>query len=173
MDTTENYVILVNKDGKEIGTMEKMEAHEKGLLHRAFSVIIFNEKGEMLIHQRALDKYHSGGLWTNACCSHPRPKEQTIDGAQRRLQEEMGFTTELSFKFSFTYNTKLDNNLSEHEYDYVYYGKYEDIPPFNTNEVMACKFVDVSELKKDVKQNPENYTVWFRLILDKVQSYQA
>ena len=125
-------VILVNEADEQIGVMEKMEAHEKGLLHRAFSVFIFNDKGEMLLQQRALNKYHSGGLWTNACCSHPRPGEDTLQAAKRRLMEEMGIETSLTLKNSFTYKTAFENGLTEHEFDHIFIGTFNQEPK-NTN----------------------------------------
>ncbi len=162
------YVILVNEKDEPIGTMEKMEAHEKGLLHRAFSVFIFNTKGEMLLQQRAKSKYHSGGLWTNACCSHPRKGEETIDAAHRRLQEEMGFDCPIEKQFHFIYKSKLDNNLTEHELDYVFTGTYEgEIYP-NPEEVESYKYMKIKDLEIDVEQHPQSYTEWFKICLKEV-----
>jgi len=162
------YLILVDEKDNQLGLMEKMEAHEKGLLHRAFSVFLFNSKGEMLIHQRAISKYHSGGLWTNACCSHPRDQEKTIDAAHRRLEEEMGFDCEIKEVFHFTYKSALDNGLTEHELDHVFIGEYEgEINP-NPDEVESYKYISVTELVKDVAKNPQLYTEWFKICLEEV-----
>jgi isopentenyl-diphosphate Delta-isomerase len=161
-------VILVDENDNQVGLMEKMEAHEKGLLHRAFSVFLFNSKGEMLLHQRAISKYHSGGLWTNACCSHPRDKESTIDAAHRRLEEEMGFDCEIKEVFHFTYKSALDNELTEHELDHVFIGEYEgEINP-NPEEVESYKYISIPELTKDIEENPQNYTEWFKICLEEV-----
>lgn len=166
------FVVLVNQNDDPVGTMEKMEAHEKGLLHRAFSVFIFNEKGQMLIHQRAKHKYHSGGLWTNACCSHPRKEESAEQAAHRRLQEEMGFDCELEKAFEFTYKSKLDNDLTEHEYDHVFTGTYGAKPPINPDEVADYKYVDIENLFKDIDRHPENYTEWFKIAIKKVVEFK-
>ena len=140
-------VVLVDKHDREIGLMEKIEAHEKALLHRAFSVFIFNENGEMLLQQRAFTKYHSGGLWTNACCSHPRQNEEVMKAAQRRLLEEMGFTTELKKAFSFTYKAAFDNGLTEHEFDHVFIGTYNGVINFNKDEVHQYKYVSIAQIE--------------------------
>lgn len=156
-------VILVDENDQAIGTMEKMEAHKKALLHRAFSVFIFNSKNEMLIHQRAFSKYHSGGLWTNACCSHPRENETAEQAAHRRLEEEMGFDCEINHQFSFVYKAELDQGLTEHEFDHVFTGIYESEIKPNPEEVVAFKYVSISELKKDLNAHPEHYTEWFKI----------
>ncbi len=161
-------VILVNESDEQIGTMEKMEAHEKGLLHRAFSVFIFNAKGEMLLQQRALNKYHSGGLWTNACCSHPRPGEDTLDAAKRRLLEEMGIMAPIELKSSFTYKTSFENGLTEHEFDHIFTGIYNDEPKINSNEVNSYCWKTVESIKNSVKQMPDIYTSWFKIAMEKV-----
>ncbi|MCH2234320.1 MAG: isopentenyl-diphosphate Delta-isomerase [Crocinitomicaceae bacterium] len=161
-------VILVDTQDQEIGLMEKMEAHEKGLLHRAFSIFVFNDKNELLMQQRAKSKYHSGGLWTNTCCSHPRKGETLLDAGYRRLQEEMGFQTELNTHFSFIYKAELDNNLWEHELDHVLIGKYNDSPIPNPEEVEQWEYVDIDHLKEDIKARPEHYTEWFKIIFEKV-----
>lgn len=162
------FVILVDEDDNQLGLMEKMEAHEKGLLHRAFSVFLFNSKGEMLLQQRAFSKYHSGGLWTNTCCSHPRDKEKTIAAAHRRLEEEMGFDCEIEKAFHFTYKSALDNDLTEHELDHVFIGQYEgEIKP-NPEEVESYKYISISELTKDVAENSDSYTEWFKICLEEV-----
>ncbi len=165
------YVILVDKNDQPIGEMEKMEAHEKGLLHRAFSVFLFNKKGEMLLQQRAFSKYHSGGLWTNACCSHPRKGELTLEAAHRRLEEEMGFDCEIKKAFDFIYKSKLDNNLTEHELDHVFLGEYEGHIIPNPDEVESYKYISIPELAKDVKENAANYTEWFKICLEEVLTY--
>ncbi|QHS58260.1 isopentenyl-diphosphate Delta-isomerase [Chitinophaga agri] len=161
-------VILVNERDEETGLMEKMEAHEKGLLHRAFSVFIMNDNGEMLIHQRALDKYHSGGLWTNACCSHPMPGESVEAAAHRRLTEEMGFDCPLRELFQFTYRTEFDNGLIEHEYDHVWVGTYNGVINPDPGEVHAFRFLSVDELTRQLLATPGQFTSWFRLAFPKV-----
>lgn len=164
------FVILVDDKDNELGLMEKMEAHEKGLLHRAFSVFLFNDKGEMLLQQRAFSKYHSGGLWTNACCSHPRKGETTIDAAHRRLQEELGIDCEITERFSFIYNSKLDKGLTEHELDHVFTGKYNGDFALNSVEVHTIKYITVDQLLIEIKNHPENYTEWFKICLNEVLS---
>jgi isopentenyl-diphosphate Delta-isomerase len=161
-------VILVDENDAPLGTMEKMEAHEKGVLHRAFSVFIFNSNGEMLLQQRALSKYHSGGLWSNTCCSHPREGEATIEAAHRRLQEEMGFDCEIKKAFDFIYKKELDKGLIEHEFDHVFTGEFEGEFRFNPNEVNAVVYKSVQEVLGGVAQNPENYTEWFKICLSEV-----
>ncbi len=164
-------VILVDTQDNPIGLMEKMEAHEKGLLHRAFSVFIFNDKNELLLQQRASHKYHSGGLWTNTCCSHPRDGEETIDAGKRRLNEEMGFQCAISPALSFIYKAELDNELTEHEFDHVLIGKYNADPQPNPDEVSNWKFVNLEELAVDLQENPENYTVWFQQIFERTKDH--
>lgn len=168
-------VILVNEADQEIGSMEKMEAHEKGLLHRAFSVFIFNDKGELLLQRRAKSKYHSGGLWTNTCCSHPRKGESLKEAASRRLQEEMGFEVETNPIHSFIYKAELDNNLTEHELDHILIGRYNDKPELNLEEADDWKYVKLDAIQSDIQMNPDNYTAWFKIIfkesLDKLKPY--
>jgi isopentenyl-diphosphate Delta-isomerase len=159
-------VILVDTLDNAIGTMEKLEAHRKGVLHRAFSVLIFNSKGEMLIQKRAYTKYHSAGLWTNACCSHPMPGEAIEDATRRRLLFEMGIDVTVRFAYKFTYNVALDRGLIEHEVDHVFTGIFDGTPLVNPDEVAEWKFVPLNELKGDVQTHPELYTYWFSLILD-------
>lgn len=166
-------VILVDAEDNQVGTMEKMQAHREGLLHRAFSVFIFNNKKQMLIHQRAHSKYHSGGLWTNACCSHPRENETVLEAAHRRLQEEMGFDTELEEIFQFTYKAALDNELTEHEYDHVLIGEFNQEPNLNPEEVADYKYIGLDELRKDMESNPQMYTEWFKIALEQVEKYYA
>lgn len=156
-------VILVNEQDQVQGSMEKMEAHKKGVLHRAFSVFIFNSQGEMLIQQRAFHKYHSAGLWTNACCSHPRPGETTEAAAHRRLKEEIGITLEIKHHHEFVYKVKFNNGLTEHEYDHVFVGNSDDSPEPNTEEVAAFKWITLDALKSDLISQPEHYTYWFKL----------
>ncbi|MBN2892869.1 MAG: isopentenyl-diphosphate Delta-isomerase [Bacteroidales bacterium] len=158
-------VILVDKKDNEIGTVDKMEAHVQGLLHRAVSVLIFNTKGEMLLQQRAFDKYHSGGLWTNATCTHPRKNESNIDAAKRRLVEEMGISAELEEKFIFKYKAFLDNDLIEHELDHVFFGVTDKFPVLNSEEAVNFKYISYLELITDIEQNPDLYTVWFKIIM--------
>lgn len=161
-------VVLVDERDNAIGTSEKLAAHKEGQLHRAFSIFLFNSKGKMLLQQRALDKYHSGGLWTNACCSHPRPEEETIEAAKRRLKEELEITTELSFLFSFQYKTGFENGLIEHELDHVFVGTTDELPALNPDEAMDYKYIATDELLIDVRKHPNNYTFWFKEIVEKV-----
>lgn len=166
-------LILVNENDAVIGSMEKMEAHEKGLLHRAFSIFIFNPKGEMLLQKRAKKKYHSGGLWTNACCSHPYAGEDTEPAAHRRLKEEMGFDTVLEKSFSFVYKAHLDNGLIEYEFDHVFTGEYDgEISPA-AEEVSEYKYMPLEEMLADLNQNPQNYTAWFQIAIPKLMEYLA
>ena len=162
------YVVLVDEQDNDIGVMEKLQAHREGKLHRAFSVFIFNDKDELLLQQRAMHKYHSAGLWTNTCCSHPRPNETIKDAANRRLFEEMGIACDLSIKTSFIYKTPFDNGLTEHELDYVLIGKCNADPVINTEEVERFKWQSIDSIKKDMALNPENYTSWFKIALEKV-----
>lgn len=163
-------VILVDDEDKRVGTADKLEAHRQGgKLHRAFSVFIFNSKGQLLLQKRAEGKYHSGGLWTNTCCSHPRPGEPTKAAAERRLEEEMGFTCDLEEVFSFIYRAKFED-LTEHEYDHVFFGVCEpetNLEP-DPEEVEDWKWVSKQELMRDVKNNSDNYTPWFKQALDRV-----
>lgn len=165
------FVVLVDQDDQKLGLMEKQQAHVAGLLHRAFSVFVFNSKGELMIQQRAANKYHSPTLWTNTCCSHPRDNETYEQAAHRRLQEEMGFDCQLDFKFSFIYKAHLDNNLTEHELDHVFIGTFDDEPNLNPDEVMAYRWVELQDLKKDMEKNPQNYTAWFKIIFEHYVSY--
>jgi len=161
-------VVLVDEFDNEIGVMEKILTHEKALLHRAFSVFVFNEKGQLLLQQRAFSKYHSPGLWTNTCCSHPRPNESTYDAANRRLVEEMGFECELVYQFNFIYKAELDQGLTEHEFDHVFFGLYNGEVNPNSEEVLDYKYVDVQDVLSDMDLNPDKYTVWFKIIFNKV-----
>jgi len=163
----EEEVILVNPKDEQIGTMPKMEAHEKAVLHRAFSVFILNQKGEIMLQQRAAHKYHSPLLWTNTCCSHQRNGESNIEAGQRRLQEEMGFSSELKELFSFIYKAPFDNGLTEHELDHVMLGCYDEEPEINKDEVEAWKWMTPIAVKEDMGANPGEYTVWFKIIFEK------
>lgn len=163
----EELVILVNEKDEQIGLMPKMEAHEKALLHRAFSVFVFNDKDELLLQQRALSKYHSPGLWTNTCCSHQRAGESSIEAGTRRLKEEMGFTTDLRESISFIYKAPFDNGLTEHEFDHILIGTYNNDPDINKEEVVAWKWMKPDDIKEDIKIHPEHYTEWFKIIFDK------
>ena len=160
----EEQVILVDKNDNQIGTMPKMEAHEKALLHRAFSVFIFNKKGELMLQQRAAHKYHSPLLWTNTCCSHQRVGESNVEAGRRRLQEEMGFSTEVKEVFSFIYKAPFDNGLTEHEFDHVMVGNFDDEPNLNPDEVAAYKWMSLEDVKNDMENNPSIYTEWFKII---------
>ena len=159
-------VILVDEQDNVVGAMDKMEAHRKGILHRAFSILIFNSKGEVLLQKRSKEKYHSGGLWTNACCSHPSPEEPIEEATRKRLNHEMGIDLQPEFAYKFTYESKLDKNLIEHELDYVFTGIFDGAPVVNKHEVEDWKFVDVKSLRADMDQHPEQYTVWFKLIMN-------
>ncbi|MDH4472608.1 MAG: isopentenyl-diphosphate Delta-isomerase [Fluviicola sp.] len=159
-------VVLVDSNDQPIGKMEKLEAHQRGLLHRAFSVFVFNHNNELLLQQRAIEKYHSGGLWTNTCCSHPMPTQSLELAGSKRLLEEMGFTTELSRLFAFEYRVELDNQLIEHEYDHVLVGRYDgDVFP-NPEEVMAIRWISMEDLLTELKQHPDRFTSWFKIILN-------
>jgi isopentenyl-diphosphate delta-isomerase len=162
-------VILVNEKDELLGVMEKMEAHRKATLHRAFSVFIFNAKGEMLLQQRAEKKYHSGGLWTNACCSHPRPGEETPEAAKRRLKEEMGFHTPLKKIFDFIYKAEVDNGLTEFEFDHVFAGEYNGIISPDPEEVSNFCYKNLQEIRQSLLSYPQNYTAWFHLAFPKIE----
>jgi isopentenyl-diphosphate Delta-isomerase len=159
-------VILVNENDEQLGLMPKLEAHEKAVLHRAFSVFVLNNKNEIMLQQRAYHKYHSPLLWTNTCCSHQRENETNIQAGTRRLYEEMGFTTELKELFHFIYIAPFDNGLTEHELDHVMIGYYNDQPKINKEEVENWKWMGTEDVKIDIENNPEKYTVWFKIIFD-------
>ncbi|MHA3787195.1 isopentenyl-diphosphate Delta-isomerase [Flavobacterium hauense] len=163
---TEEKVILVNEKDEQIGLMPKMEAHEKALLHRAFSVFILNSDNEVMLQQRAAQKYHSPLLWTNTTCSHQREGESNIEAGIRRLREEMGFETDLKELFSFIYKAPFDNGLTEHELDHVMIGYYNEEPNINRDEAESWKWMSIDAVKEDMQQQPELYTVWFRIIFD-------
>jgi isopentenyl-diphosphate delta-isomerase len=163
----EEKVILVNESDEQIGTMPKMEAHEKAVLHRAFSVFVMNHKGETMLQQRAAHKYHSPLLWTNTCCSHQRVGETNQEAGKRRLREEMGFATELKELFSFIYKAPFDNGLTEHELDHVMIGAYNGNPRINPEEVADWKWMLPEDIKDDMALNPDRYTEWFKIIFDR------
>ena len=163
----EEQVILVNEKDEQIGLMPKQEAHEKGVLHRAFSVFIFNDNGELMLQQRALHKYHSPGLWTNTCCSHQRDGETTLEAGKRRLEEEMGFSTDLKVTTTFIYKSPFDNGLTEHELDHILVGTYNEVPNINLDEVASWKWMPLEKVKEDVINSPDQYTAWFKIIFDK------
>jgi isopentenyl-diphosphate delta-isomerase len=167
----EELVILVDQDDRETGVMEKIQAHREALLHRAFSVFVFNSKGELMLQQRALGKYHSPGLWTNTCCSHPRPGEDTEAAAHRRLQEEMGFDCTLTKIFHFTYKAPFDNNLTEHEVDHVFVGFSDTLPVINPEEVESYRFATLNDITVEMAENPELFTVWFQIAFERVAEY--
>lgn len=168
-----SQVILVNEADEPKGSMDKMQAHEQGLLHRAFSVFIFNNDGYMLLQQRAFGKYHSGGLWTNACCSHPLPQEDTMVAARRRLVEEMGFTTDLEKAFSFIYKTEFDNGLIEHEVDHVFTGVYEGEISAHPDEVNNYAYHSMQHIRQSIESEPHLYTSWFKIAFPKLETYLA
>lgn len=165
----EQQVILVNERDEEQGLMEKMEAHRQGLLHRAFSVFVFDANGRMLLQQRAAKKYHGAGLWTNACCSHPFPNESVEAAAARRLREELGFETPLEKIFSFTYKADVENGLIEHEYDHVFAGEYEGEMKLNGEEVAAVRYQGMEEIEAALQRQPEAFTAWFRIAFPNVK----
>ena len=167
----EENVILVDEHDVEIGLMAKTEAHKKGLLHRAISVFIFNSKGEWLLQRRALTKYHSSGLWTNSCCTHPLPNENNVDAAHRRLKQEMGMQCNLQELFSFTYCEALDNELTENELDHVFIGITDNLPTINLEEVDEFKYMRYEELEVDIRNKPSDYTAWFNKIYFRVQQH--
>ena len=160
----EENVILVDEQDNQLGLMPKMEAHEKAVLHRAFSVFIFNSKGELMLQQRAAHKYHSPLLWTNTCCSHQRDGETNIEAGERRLVEEMGFKTNLKEIFSFVYKAPFDNGLTEHELDHVMVGYFDGLPEINPEEVASFKWMSLEEVNADIKLHPNLYTAWFKII---------
>ncbi len=168
---SEQFVVLVDKNDRDLGIMEKMKAHIEGVLHRAFSIFIFNSKGELMIHQRALTKYHSPGLWTNTCCSHPQLNQSVLDNAHTRLQEEMGFDCGFSEAFTFLYNAEVGQGLIEHEFDHVFIGISESQPNINPDEVESWKYMSMDDLRTDIKDNPAIYTVWFKIAFEEVSEH--
>ncbi|MEO6135613.1 MAG: isopentenyl-diphosphate Delta-isomerase [Ginsengibacter sp.] len=167
----EELLILVDEQDNEIGTIEKWPAHQKALLHRAFSVFIFNSKGELLLQQRAYGKYHSPGLWSNTCCSHPLKGESIEESISRRLMEEMGMICDLHFQFKFIYHHTFDNGLTEHEFDHVYFGISDSTPVLNPDEVNAWRYLSMKKLEEEINQNPENFTAWLKICLPEIKLY--
>ena len=165
------HVILVNEKDEPTGTMEKMEAHEKGLLHRAFSIFVFNDKNELMLQQRAKNKYHSGGLWTNTCCSHQQAGESNLEAGKRRLLEEMGFQTDLFDAFYFIYKSPMDRGLTEHELDHVLIGYYNGEPRINPAEAASWKWQSMDSIKADLPRQPERYTEWFKICFSQVWNF--
>ncbi|MCZ6594668.1 MAG: isopentenyl-diphosphate Delta-isomerase [Bacteroidetes bacterium] len=163
----EEQVILVNERDEKIGLMPKLEAHQKGILHRAFSVFIINDNNELMLQQRAMNKYHSPGLWTNTCCSHQRDGETSVEAGKRRLEEEMGFNTPLKETGSIIYKAPFDNGLTEHELDHILIGNFNGIPEINQAEVASWKWMTIEQIQKDIRINPDDYTAWFKIIIDK------
>ena len=167
----EEKLVLVNEKDEILGLMEKMQAHENGILHRAFSVFLFNSKGEMLLQKRASEKYHSPNQWTNACCSHPRIEENYVDAAHRRLREELGINCEISEKFYFIYKADVGQNLWEHELDHVFTGVYEGDFNLDLEEVSEVRYISMENLDQEIKQNPEHFTEWFKIILEEYKHH--
>jgi isopentenyl-diphosphate Delta-isomerase len=164
-------VILVNEKDEPLGIMEKMEAHKKAVLHRAFSVFVFNNKGEMLLQQRALKKYHSPGLWSNACCSHPQPGEETIMAAERRVQEELGIQIPIQKQFHFIYKAQFENGLTEHEFDHVFTGIYNFTPQINKDEVKDTCYKSMNDIKQSIQSHPQKYTEWFKIAFPEIEKW--
>lgn len=162
------HVILVDKNDNEVGTEEKLKAHVDKKLHRAISIFIFNSKGEMMLQQRAASKYHSGGLWTNTCCSHPRPSESVQQAAERRLPEEMGFSCKLEKAFDFIYYAELDKGLTEHEFDHVFTGVFDGEPKLNKEEAESYRWVSIGQVRKEIEETPEQFTEWFKIAFEEV-----
>jgi isopentenyl-diphosphate delta-isomerase len=168
MNGTQEQVVLVNELDEELGTMGKLQAHEQGALHRAFSVFLFDQEGRLLLQKRAAGKYHSAGLWTNTCCSHPRPGEDLLIAAGRRLREEMGIETRLEHRFSFIYHGTFDNGLQEHELDHVFFGRWSGPVQPDPTEVGAWEYVETSRLSEELRRHPDRYTIWLRACWDQV-----
>ncbi len=167
----EEQVILVNENDEQIGLMEKMKAHIEVHLHRAFSVFVFNSRGELLLQQRALSKYHTPGLWTNTCCSHPRNGETLQQATSRRLREEMGMQCELSKAFDFIYKADVGQGLTEYEFDHVFFGYSDDLPSINKDEVEHYRYAKLTDIRNEMEANPEQFTVWFRIAFDRVEQH--
>jgi len=167
------FVILVDEQDNAIGTMEKQQAHVEGVLHRAFSIFIFNSEKKLLLQKRASSKYHCGGLWTNTCCSHPRENETVLEAANRRLNEEMGMSCDLQSIFSFVYKAEFENGLTEHEFDHVFFGQSNQTPTLNLEEVEDFRYVGMEELQTEIKENPAHFTPWFLIAMDRVKEFNA
>ncbi len=166
-----DHVILVDQHDQMVGTMEKMQAHQEGLLHRAFSIFVFNAQGELLIQKRAPVKYHTGSLWSNTCCSHPKPNETIEETLQFKLQQEMGFQCPLKRAFAITYRAELGNGLIENELDHIYFGAFNENPEPNPEEVCDWKYIALPDLTKEMAQHPDHFTPWFKLLLNPISSY--
>ena len=162
---------MVDEHDNYRGLMDKMEAHRKGLTHRAFSIFIFNSRGEMLLQQRALNKYHSAGLWSNSCCSHPYPGEEIKEAAMRRLREELGFETSLEKLFDFVYQASFENGLVENEFDHVFVGQYDGTMQPNPDEVNDYVFKPIEQIELELKKTPEIYTEWFKISFPKIETW--
>lgn len=167
----DELVILVDNNDNETGVMEKIQAHTQALLHRAFSVFIFNSLGDLMLQQRAFTKYHSPGLWSNTCCSHPKPGEVTEDAAHRRMIEEMGFDCDFKEAFSFIYKAPFDNDLTEHEYDHVFIGISDKKPALNKNEAVDYRMASMQTIREEMNADPERFSIWFRIAFDRVETY--
>lgn len=167
----DDLVILVDDFDHEIGFQDKLTVHQQGLLHRAFSVFVFNSNNQLILQQRSDNKYHSPSLWTNTCCSHPKPQEKTKEACKRRLIEEMGISCELNFCFSFVYQCKFSNGLTEHEIDHIYIGFSDDSPKINPKEVKDWKYISLSDLEKEIEYNPEKFTEWLKICFSKLTDY--
>jgi isopentenyl-diphosphate delta-isomerase len=167
----DELLILVDNNDNQIGFLDKLSVHRSGVLHRAFSVFIFNLNGDLLLQQRALNKYHSPGLWSNSCCSHPHLNEITSVACNRRLEEEMGIICSMKFAFSFVYKAKFENGLTEHEFDHVYFGISDDSPTPNPEEVKSWKYISMQDLKINILKSPEKYTEWLKICLPKVSEH--
>ncbi len=165
----EEQVVLVNERDEELGTMEKMEAHRQGVLHRAFSIFLFNEQGKLLLQRRAQGKYHSAGLWTNTCCSHPRPDEEVMVAARRRLREEMGIECDLTWQFNFIYHAELGQGMREHELDHVLFGSFSGDPSPDESEVDSWRYLSLAEFEQETRETPERFTVWLLTCLPQVK----
>lgn len=165
------YVILVDENDRKTGTCEKLEAHQKGLMHRAFSIFLFNKEGEFLIQQRADEKYHTPGLWSNTCCSHPRPDEEMEEALQRKLFQEMGIYSQVEKVFDFAYRADFDNGLVENEVDHVYFGEYNDAPNPNPAEIQSWKYSSFEEIKNEIEQDEASFTPWFKLVFERVNEH--
>ena len=166
----EDLLITVDENDNALGVLDKLSVHQKGILHRAFSLFIFNSKGEFLLQRRAKDKYHSPGLWSNTCCSHPRDGETLSKAVVRRLMEEMGLECITQFEFKFIYRAAFENGLIEHELDHVYFGKSENLPKPNFEEVQGWRYISLEKLEQEIYFNPDNFSEWMKICLPKVKA---
>lgn len=167
----EEFVVLVNEKDQETGLMEKMQAHVEGVLHRAFSIFVFDSNDRLLLQQRALSKYHTPGLWTNTCCSHPRKNESLPQATRRRLMEEMGMECAMEKAFDFVYKADVGQGLTEHEFDHVFVGYTDELPQINKEEVESYRYANLEEIRHEMNKKPEDFTVWFRIAFDRVEEY--